>query len=125
MSGKVLIVDDSEFFRRVLSEMLSGGGYEVSGAAANLDEAVDCYRSLKPDVVTMDIVMPGSTGMEAVKRILEIDPKAKIIMLSSLGHEDIIEEALSVGARAYLNKPFEAEKLMSTLQKVLHAEEET
>jgi len=122
--ANVLIVDDSKFMRLTLKNFLeknSGGAHKVVGEAENAPEAVDKYFQLKPDIVTMDIIMPEEVGIEAVKKIVSKDPSAKIIMVSAMGQEKIVEEAIQSGAKAFITKPVKAEELLKTIERVLVA----
>jgi two-component system chemotaxis response regulator CheY len=102
---KVLVVDDSMTMRRIVSQHLKSEAFEICGEAANGEEALKMYQQLKPDVVTMDINMPVLSGIETLKRLLKQDPQAKVIMLTSEGHKDVVCEAISLGAKGYVVKP--------------------
>lgn len=118
----ILVVDDSKFMRLTLSSLIekkSEGKYKVVGEAGDDVEAVAKYKELKPDVVTMDIIMPVESGLRAVKEIKSIDPAAKIIMVSAMGQEKIVEEAMQLGARGFVTKPVKPEELMSAIDKIL------
>ena len=106
---KVLLVDDLSFMRMVQKEILSGKGYEVVGEASDGLEAVAMYKSLKPDIVLMDITMPNMNGLDAVNMILVDDPQAKIIICSALGQQKLIVEAINTGIKDFIVKPFKAE----------------
>ena len=119
--ARVLIVDDALFMRRMLSDIVRGAGHEVAGEAGDAVEAVRKYEELRPDVVTMDIVMPREgdmDGMGALRRILEIDPKARVIMVSALGQQEMILEALAVGAKDFIVKPFLEENVAKAVNRV-------
>ena len=118
MSYKVLIVDDANFMRVMLRDVLTAEGYEVVGEAKDGEEAVEQYKKLKPDLVTMDIVMPLKSGIDAVKEIIEFDRNAKIIMCSALGQEPLVVEAINAGAKDYIVKPFEPDKVIEMVKKV-------
>jgi len=107
----VLVVDDTLFMRVTISNMFHEWGYEVVGNAVNGKEAVEMYRELQPDLVTMDVTMPVMTGIAAVKRIIPEFPKAKIVMITALGQQKLIVEALESGAKDFITKPFEPERL--------------
>ncbi|SPF48781.1 Chemotaxis protein CheY [Candidatus Desulfosporosinus infrequens] len=115
---KVLIVDDAIFMRMTIKKMLENSSYEVSGEAANGAMAVELYSELQPDIVTMDITMPEMTGIEALKKIKAMDPNAKVIMVTALGQEGMVKEAISSGAKNYLVKPFTEERLLQVLDKL-------
>ena len=118
MAKSVLIVDDAAFMRMLLKDIISKGGYEVVGEAANGVDAVEKYKELKPDVVTMDITMPEMNGIEAIKKIKEIDPNAKIIVCSAMGQQAMVVEAIQAGAKAFIVKPFQHSRVIEALQKV-------
>lgn len=115
---KVLIVDDAAFIRLTIKTMLEKNGFEVAGEAENGIAGVKKYQELKPDLVTMDITMPDMTGIEALKEIIKLDPKAKVIMLSAMGQEAMVREAVLSGAVSFIVKPFKEEQLITTLNKV-------
>jgi two-component system chemotaxis response regulator CheY len=115
---KILIVDDAEFLRMRISKMLIGDGYEVI-EAENGVQAVETYRNQKPDVVLMDITMPEMDGLTALKEIRAIDPKARVVMLTALGQESVVLEAIKSGARDFVVKPFERERVLSAITKLL------
>lgn len=115
-SIKVLIVDDSPAVRRLLKRILTEAQYEVVGEAKNGLEAVELYFTLKPDVVTMDITMPEMEGIEALKQIKKRDPKAKVIMLTSLSDVQSVKEAILAGAANYVIKPLVGEQICKLLK---------
>ena len=117
--AKVLIVDDAEFMRGILKKILLAYGHEIVGEAADANSGIEKYKLLKPDLCTMDICMPDKSGIEAIKEIVEFDSKAKIIVCSSLGQEILVMEAIQVGAKDFVVKPFKKEKLMETIKQVL------
>ena len=119
MPKRVLIVDDAVFMRNMIKDIFSGGGFEVVGEAANGLEAVDRWRELKPDLTTMDIVMPFKSGIEATREIVARDPKALIVMCSALGQESLVMEAIEAGASDFIVKPFKAEDVLAVVKKVL------
>ncbi|MBN1824093.1 MAG: response regulator [Endomicrobiales bacterium] len=118
----ILIVDDSKFMRLTLKNLIEksfSGAHTVAGEAGSAKEAVQKYQELKPDLVTMDIIMPEESGLEAVKRIVAIDGNAKIIMVSAMGQEKIVEEAMMLGARSFIVKPVKTEDLIKSIEKVI------
>lgn len=115
---RILIVDDAAFIRLALKTMLEKNGFEVVGEAENGIIGVKKYRELQPDVVTMDITMPEMTGIEALKAIRQMNPKAKVVMVSAMGQESFVKEAIINGATHFLVKPLIEEKVISTLSKV-------
>lgn len=114
---KVLVCDDAAFMRLSLIKMLKGNGFDVAGEAANGEQAIDEYKILKPDMVLMDITMPGLDGISAVKAIKEFDPEAIIIMCSAMGQYDKIMEAIQAGAKDFVVKPFDETRLIEALKK--------
>ncbi len=118
MSIKILVVDDAVFMRNMIKDIFSTDEFEIVGEAANGVEAVEKYQELKPDVVSMDIVMPLKSGIEAVKDIVAIDSSAKIVMCSALGQDSLIMEAIEAGAKDFIVKPFKAEKVLEVIKRV-------
>lgn len=116
--ARILIVDDAEFLRMRISKMLVAEGYEVMEAENGL-QAVEKYKAEKPDAVLMDITMPEMDGLSALKEIKNVDPKAKVVMLTALGQESVVLEAIKSGARDFVVKPFERERVMSAITKLL------
>src|SRR5580700_1011511 len=112
MEKTVLVVDDAAFMRATLRDILERNGYRVVGEARNGLEAVSRYAALKPALVTMDIVMPEMTGIEAVKRIIAESPGARIIMCSAMGQQPLVAEAIQAGARDFVIKPFQASRVL-------------
>lgn len=117
--AKVLVVDDAAFMRMMIKDILTKNGYEVVGEAGNGLQAVELYKELKPDVVTMDITMPEMDGIAAVKAIKKLDPNARIIMCSAMGQQNMVMEAIQAGARDFVVKPFQADRVLQALDKVL------
>ena len=118
MALRVLVVDDTDFMRMTLRNVLERNGYEVVGEAATGVEAVELYQSLKPDLVTMDITMPEMDGITAIREIMKMDPQARIIVCSALGQKNMVIEALTAGAKDYLVKPFQPERVLEALEKL-------
>jgi two-component system, chemotaxis family, chemotaxis protein CheY len=119
MSRTVLICDDALFMRTMLAEIMEQAGFEVAGQAATGAEAVDLYRTLRPDIVTMDIIMPDMGGIEAVKSIIREFPEANIVMCSAMGQQALVIEAIQAGARDFVVKPFQPARVMEAVQRVL------
>lgn len=112
---KVLIVDDAAFMRLTIKTMLERNGFEVVGDAANGVEAIQKFKQLKPDIVTMDITMPDMDGIDALKAILAIDSNAKVVMVSAMGQEVLVREAILNGAKSFIVKPFKEDQMIRTL----------
>lgn len=123
MKARVLIADDASFMRQMIREIIEPEGYEVVGEATNGMEAVELYLELQPDLVTMDIVMPKRSGIEAVRGILAEDPQARVVMCSALGQETLVMEALQAGAKNFIVKPFKPEAVLSTLDRLVKKED--
>lgn len=119
MSSTVLIVDDAEFMRVMLREILADAGLQVVGEAANGEEAVRLYNELRPDLITLDITMPVLDGVEALKRILALDPRATAVMVSALGQKQKVLEAIQSGARDFLIKPFDPDRVRATIDRLV------
>lgn len=117
MKKKILIVDDVAFVRKTLSEILTQAGYQVVGEAVDGREAVEKFAELQPDLVTMDMVMPHMSGIEATRRIIKINKDALVVIISAMGQENLVMEAINVGARDYLLKPFSSTDVIRTLEK--------
>ncbi|MCS7118480.1 MAG: response regulator [Archaeoglobaceae archaeon] len=115
---KVLIVDDTAFMRKLLKNILFSAGFDIVGEAENGKQAVEFYKQLKPDIVTMDIVMPEMNGIDALKEIRRLDPNAKIVMCTAVGQEQMVKMAIKLGAKGYIVKPFQAPKVIEELKKV-------
>ncbi|MBP3889201.1 MAG: response regulator [Cellulosilyticum sp.] len=119
MAKKVLIVDDAAFMRMMIKDILSKNGYEVAGEADNGLKAVEKYKELTPDLVLMDITMPEMNGIDAVKNIKAIDPGAKIVMCSAMGQQAMVIESIQAGARDFIVKPFQADRVLEAVRKVV------
>ena len=120
--AKVLVVDDALFMRKMLIDILKKEGFEVSGEAENGKDAIEQYKQLKPDLVTMDIVMPKMDevdGIGAVREIMKIDPQAKIIMVSAMGQHVLVVEAIQAGAKDFITKPFQPSRITEALKRLL------
>ena len=120
--ARILVADDASFMRMMIREIVEEDGFEVIGEASDGIEAVEQYRILQPDLVTMDIVMPRRSGIDAVRGIVEIDPGACVVMCSALGQESLVREALAAGARDFIVKPFKPDAVLATLRKALEKE---
>ncbi|HUU75783.1 MAG TPA: response regulator [Methanoregulaceae archaeon] len=117
--GRILIVDDTLFMRTLLKNILFSGGHDIVGEAADGDEAIAKYKELKPDLVTMDVVMPKVNGIEALKGIRAFDPNARVVMCTAIGQEQMVKLAIKTGAKGYIVKPFQAPKVLEELKNVL------
>lgn len=117
--GRILIVDDTLFMRTLLKNILFSGGHDIVGEAGDGDEAIAKYQELKPDLVTMDVVMPKVNGIEALKGIKTLDPNAKVIMCTAVGQEQMVKLAIKTGAKGYIVKPFQAPKVLEEIKNVL------
>ena len=117
--ASVLIVDDAAFMRLTIKQMLEAHGHTMAGEASNGIEAVKRFLEVKPDVVFLDITMPEMNGIEALKRIKILDPEAKIIICSAMGQQEMVAQAIQYGAKDFIVKPFEADRLIAALQQVL------
>lgn len=115
----VLIADDAAFMRMMLRNILTDAGYEVAGEAEDGADAVTKYRELRPDLTTMDITMPGMNGLDALREICAEDPEARVIMCSAMGQKSMVVESFSAGARDFIVKPFQAERVVSAVEKAL------
>lgn len=124
MGKRIMVVDDSRMIKLLMEDFLEDTDYEVVAYCSCGEEAVEKYLKVQPDIVTMDIIMPGIDGLETAQAILEEDPDAKIIMVSSLAYEDTFEEATAIGAKGFIDKPFEREPLLNLLDQVLSDAEE-
>jgi two-component system, chemotaxis family, chemotaxis protein CheY len=115
---KVLVVDDMLFMRMALKSILEKNGFSVAGEASNGAEAVQKYKESVPDIVTMDITMPEMTGLEALKEIIEYDKNAKVVMVSAMGQERNVKEAILAGAKYFIVKPYKEAQVLETLSKI-------
>ncbi|HHW43746.1 response regulator [Desulfofundulus thermobenzoicus] len=119
MGKKILVVDDAAFMRMMIKNIITKNGYEVAGEAENGKEAVKMYAELKPDLVTMDITMPEMDGIDAVKAIRAIDPNANIIMCSAMGQQAMVMDAIQAGAKDFIVKPFQQDRILQAIERVL------
>jgi two-component system chemotaxis response regulator CheY len=117
--ARVLVVDDAAFMRKMVSDALTKGGHEVVGEGANGEEAVTLYQELNPELTTLDITMPEKDGLQALKDIIAIDPDARIIMCSALGQESKVLEAVKSGAKDFVVKPFQPERILDAAAKAV------
>ncbi|AOT68269.1 response regulator [Geosporobacter ferrireducens] len=119
MSKRILIVDDAAFMRMMIKDVLTKNGFEVVGEAENGAKAIEKYKELVPNLVIMDITMPEVDGIQAVKEIKKIDGNAKIVMCSAMGQQAMVIEAIQAGARDFIVKPFQADRVIEAVRKVL------
>jgi two-component system chemotaxis response regulator CheY len=117
--ARVMIVDDSSFMRSSLKYIIESAGHEVVGQAVNGQEAVAMYRTVKPDLVTMDILMAEMDGLTAAAQIIKADGKARIIMVTAIGQDEKQEQARAIGVSGYIRKPFKKEDIITEFEKVL------
>ena len=122
VNEKVLIVDDAAFMRMVIRKLLEENGFEVVAEAENGEAAVEKYIAHKPDIVTMDITMPQMSGIEALKAIREYDDKAKVVIVSAMGQEVMVKEAILYGAKSFIVKPYKEEQVIETLRRVAESD---
>jgi len=116
---RILIVDDAAFMRMMVKDILTKNGYDVVGEAENGEIAIEKYKELNPDLVTMDITMPEMDGISAVKEIKKINPKAKIIMCSAMGQQAMVVDAIQAGAKDFIVKPFQPDRVIEAVSKAL------
>ncbi len=121
--ARILVADDASFMRQMIREIVEAEGHEVVAEASDGVQAVEMFREHHPDLVTMDIVMPRRSGIDAVRGILELDGGATVVMCSALGQETLVTEALQAGAKDFIVKPFKPEAVTTTIQKVLEKAE--
>ncbi|GAB3225034.1 response regulator [Hymenobacter seoulensis] len=119
MKNRILIVDDSFYMRTMLKNMLTDAGYEVVGEAANGQQAMEMALATKPDLITLDVILPDNTGLDVLKGIRQEQPDVKVVMCSAVGQEVIVNEALESGATAYIVKPFSEEKVLEIVTSAL------
>lgn len=119
MGKRILVCDDAAFMRMMIKDILTKNGYEVVGEAENGNVAVERYNELKPDLVLMDITMPEMDGIEALKQIMANDPSAKVIMCSAMGQQAMVIDSIKAGAKDFIVKPFQAERVLEAIEKVV------
>ena len=117
--ARILVVDDAAFMRKMVSDALAKGGHEVVGEAGNGVEALAQFQALKPDLVTLDITMPEKDGLAALAEIMAADPSAKVVMCSALGQESKVLESIKLGAKDFVVKPFQADRVLDAVGKAL------
>ncbi len=119
MSNRILVVDDAAFMRMMIKEILTKNGFEVVGEASDGQQAVEKYKELHPDLVTMDITMPEMDGIQALKEIRAIDNGARVIMCSAMGQQAMVIDAIQAGAKDFIVKPFQADRVLEAIRKTL------
>ena len=119
MAKNILICDDAAFMRMMIKDILTKNGYNVAGEAENGQKAVEKYAELKPDLVTLDITMPNKDGIQALKEIKAQDPNATCVMCSAMGQQSMVIEAIQSGAKDFIVKPFQADRVLESIRKVL------
>lgn len=117
--ARVLIVDDAVFMRRMIADILKQGGYEIAGEATNGKESIEQYKKVKPDIVTMDIIMPEMSGIDAVREIVKFDKNANILIVSAMGQQQLVVEAIQAGAKDFVVKPFESSRVLGAVERLL------
>ena len=117
--ARILVVDDAAFMRKMVSDALTRGGHEVVGEAGNGLEAIARYQELKPEVTTLDITMPEMDGLSALREIIALDPGARVVMCSALGQESKVLESIKLGAKDFVVKPFQADRVLGAVAKAL------
>lgn len=116
--ARILVVDDASFMRAMLKGILEGLGHEIVGEASNGAEAFERYKNLKPDLVTMDITMPDTNGLEGLKLIMDYDSDAKVVMCSAMGQQAMVLEAIQIGAKDFIVKPFTADRIKDAVSRI-------
>ena len=119
MAKKILIVDDASYMREMIKDITTKFGYEVVGEAEDASDAASKYAALKPDLVTMDIVMRNKSGIDGVKEIIKVDPNAKVLMISAMGQQAMVVEAIQAGAKGFVIKPFKPEVLLEEVKRII------
>ena len=117
--ARVLVVDDAAFMRKMVTDALTKGGHEVIGEAGNGAEAVARFQELRPEVTTLDITMPEKDGLEALREIISLDPTARVVMCSALGQESKVLESVKLGAKDFVVKPFQPDRVLEAVEKAL------
>lgn len=119
MGPKILIVDDAAFMRMIIKDILTKNGYQIAGEGENGLQAIELFKSVSPDLMLMDITMPQMDGIEALKKIMEINSHAKIIMCSAMGQQSMVIDAIKAGAKDFIVKPFQSDRILEAVKKVL------
>jgi len=119
MGNRILVVDDAAFMRMMIKDILTKNGFDVVGEAADGAQAIEKFQELRPDLVTLDITMPEVDGIEALKKIRSLDPSARVIMCSAMGQQAMVIDAIQAGARDFIVKPFQADRVLEAIRKAL------
>ena len=119
MAHRILVVDDAAFMRMMIKDILTKNGYDVVGEASDGQQAVEKYKELHPDLVTMDITMPEMDGITALKEIKKINPGSKVIMCSAMGQQAMVIDAIQAGAKDFIVKPFQSDRVLEAISKIL------
>ncbi len=123
MAKTLLVTDDAMIIRQIIKDMATNAGWEVVGEAANGQEAIDRYRELRPDAVTLDLVMPEHDGLHALHGIMNFDPEAKVLVVSALEQRGVLKDAFKAGAADFVSKPFDKQGLQATLDQLFSQED--
>ncbi len=121
--ANIMIVDDSKFTRKMLSDILTEKGHQIVGEAENAKEAVELYERLKPDLVTLDIIMPeveGTDAISALKAMVRVNPKARVVIVSAMGQQEVVEECIQAGAKDFIVKPIQPSNVAGVVKSVLN-----
>ncbi|WP_239617019.1 response regulator [Cohnella mopanensis] len=119
MANRILIVDDAAFMRMMIRDILTKNGYEVVGEAQDGAQAIEKFKEVNPDLITMDITMPEMDGIAALKEIRKLDSNAKVIMCSAMGQQAMVIDAIQAGAKDFIVKPFQADRVIEAIKKTL------
>jgi two-component system chemotaxis response regulator CheY len=119
MANRILVVDDAAFMRMMIRDILTKNGYEVCGEANDGAQAIEKFKEVKPDLVTMDITMPEMDGITALKEIKKLDPNAKVVMCSAMGQQAMVIDAIQAGAKDFIVKPFQPDRVIEAIKKTL------
>jgi two-component system chemotaxis response regulator CheY len=119
MANRILIVDDAAFMRMMIRDILTKNGFEVVGEAQDGAQAIEKFKEVRPDLITMDITMPEMDGIAALKEIKKIDPSAKVIMCSAMGQQAMVIDAIQAGAKDFIVKPFQSDRVIEAINKTL------
>jgi two-component system chemotaxis response regulator CheY len=119
MANRILVVDDAAFMRMMIRDILTKNGYEVCGEANDGAQAIEKFKEVKPDLITMDITMPEMDGITALKEIKKLDPNAKVVMCSAMGQQAMVIDAIQAGAKDFIVKPFQPDRVIEAIKKTL------